>query len=165
MRIARTGRTRERTGAAAVEFAIVLPLLVFLLLGIWEVGRMVEAQQLLTNAAREGARAASTGARSLSEVEQIVERYLSAGGLNTTGLTVRVHNLTLYPSRGLSDPSDDPLAARQLDRIRVHVTLPFDNVRWVLVDKITKVTTLRATAFWLSMKDQPIVVDLELPRG
>jgi len=154
-----------RPAAAAVEFAIILPLLVFLLFGIWEVGRMVQVQQILDNAAREGARSASTGARSLSEVEQIVERNLSAGGLNTTGLTIRVHNLTLNPTAALDDPSDDPMAASQLHHLRVHVRLPFNNVRWVLVDQITNVTQLRATAHWLSMKDQPIVINTELPRG
>lgn len=158
-------RRDERRAAAAVEFAIVLPLLVLLLFGIWEVGRMVQAQQLVSNAAREGARAASTGARSLSEVEEVVRRYLAAGGLNTTGFTVRVHNLSLNPGAALTDPSDDPLAASQLHLLRVHVTLPFNNVRWVLVNQITNVTTLRATAFWLSMKDLPIVVDTQMPRG
>ncbi len=158
-------RSDPRRAAAAVEFAIVLPLLLFLLLGIWEVGRLVQVQQIMANAAREGARAASTGARSLAEVETIVQRYLTAGGLDTTGLTVRIHNLSLNPGAELSDPSDDPQAAHQLHLLRVHVTLPFKNVRWVLVSQITNVTTLRATGFWLSMKDQPIVVDTEMPRG
>ena len=43
-------------GAAAVEFALLAPVLVFLLLGIMEFGRAYNAQVSLTNAAREGVR-------------------------------------------------------------------------------------------------------------
>ncbi|WP_247046478.1 TadE/TadG family type IV pilus assembly protein [Arthrobacter rhizosphaerae] len=43
-------------GAAAVEFALVAPILVMLLLGIMEFGRAYNAQVSLTNAAREGVR-------------------------------------------------------------------------------------------------------------
>lgn len=43
-------------GAAAVEFAIVLPVLLALLLGIMEFGRAYNTQISLTNAAREGVR-------------------------------------------------------------------------------------------------------------
>lgn len=43
-------------GAAAVEFAILLPLLVMLLLGIMEFGRAYNAQASLSAAAREGVR-------------------------------------------------------------------------------------------------------------
>ncbi|WP_426938701.1 TadE/TadG family type IV pilus assembly protein [Pseudarthrobacter sp. S3] len=43
-------------GAAAVEFAILLPLLLLLVLGTIEFGRAYNAQITLTNAARDGAR-------------------------------------------------------------------------------------------------------------
>lgn len=48
-------RTSER-GAVAVEFAILAPILVLLLLGIMEFGRAYNVQASLTNAAREGVR-------------------------------------------------------------------------------------------------------------
>lgn len=48
-------RASER-GAVAVEFAIVAPLLVMLLLGIMEFGRAYNAQASLSAAAREGVR-------------------------------------------------------------------------------------------------------------
>lgn len=53
-----SGRNRLRRGAAAVEFAIVAPVFFLLALGLVEVGRMVMLQHALTNAAREGCRAA-----------------------------------------------------------------------------------------------------------
>lgn len=44
-------------GAVAVEFALLAPVLIMILLGIMEFGRAYNAQVTLTNAAREGARA------------------------------------------------------------------------------------------------------------
>lgn len=48
-------RGSER-GAVAVEFALLAPVLIMLLLGIMEFGRAYNAQVTLTNAAREGVR-------------------------------------------------------------------------------------------------------------
>lgn len=47
---------KSQRGAVAVEFAIVLPVLLTLVLGIMEFGRAYNAQISLTNAAREGVR-------------------------------------------------------------------------------------------------------------
>ena len=49
--------SRNERGAAAVEFALVVPLLVLLLMGIAEFGRAYYLQTTLSGAAREGARA------------------------------------------------------------------------------------------------------------
>lgn len=46
----------NETGAALVEFAIVVPLLLLLVFGIIEFGRAYNTQNTLTHAAREGAR-------------------------------------------------------------------------------------------------------------
>ena len=46
----------EERGAAAIEFALVLPILLILILGIFEFGRVFSIQVSLSNAAREGAR-------------------------------------------------------------------------------------------------------------
>jgi len=52
---------RTQHGAAAVELAILLPFLVVLVFGIIEVGLLLYNQQVITNASREGARAAIVG--------------------------------------------------------------------------------------------------------
>jgi len=49
-------RIRDDRGAAAVEFALVLPVLLVLLFGIMEVGRLFQVQATLSAAAREGVR-------------------------------------------------------------------------------------------------------------
>ena len=53
-------KTSER-GAVAVEFALLAPVLVMLLLGITEFGRAYNAQITLSSAAREGVRVMAIG--------------------------------------------------------------------------------------------------------
>lgn len=54
--------SRRRSGAAAVECAVVmLFVLCPLMIGLWEMGRVVQVEQILSNAAREGARLAAQG--------------------------------------------------------------------------------------------------------
>jgi len=50
------GRWRAERGASAVEFALVAPLLILLVLGIAEFGRAFQVQGTLSAAAREGVR-------------------------------------------------------------------------------------------------------------
>jgi Flp pilus assembly protein TadG len=57
MKLARS--RRDDRGAAAVEFALVLPVLIMLIFGIIDFGRMLSAKITVTEAAREGARAAA----------------------------------------------------------------------------------------------------------
>ena len=56
-----SSRRRRERGAAAVEMAIVLPVLIMLLGGIVEFGRALYTQNMATNAAREGARMRALG--------------------------------------------------------------------------------------------------------
>ena len=52
-------RDRGQEGAVAVEFALILPILVFLVLGGMDLGHRFYMQNLITNASREGARYAA----------------------------------------------------------------------------------------------------------
>ncbi|MGO4383770.1 TadE/TadG family type IV pilus assembly protein [Specibacter sp. RAF43] len=52
-------RTGSERGAAAVEFALLLPILLLLVIGIMEFGRAFNVQISASNAAREGARYAA----------------------------------------------------------------------------------------------------------
>ena len=52
--------SRER-GAAAVEFALILPVFLLLIAGAIDLTRMMYTQVVVTNAAREGARMAALG--------------------------------------------------------------------------------------------------------
>src|SRR6188768_107415 len=58
MRLLRRRDAASRRGQALVEFALVLPIFILLLVAIFDLGRAVFAYNTLTNAAREGARIA-----------------------------------------------------------------------------------------------------------
>ncbi len=83
------GRASRDRGAAAVEFALLLPLLLFLVFGIIDFGRALNAQITLTQAAREGARLAALG-----ESNVISGTKAAASGLSPVGVNV----LTLCPA-------------------------------------------------------------------
>ncbi len=82
-RQAATG-ARDR-GAAAVEFALLLPLLLLILFGIIDFGRALNAQITLTQAAREGARLAALGVPSATV---ITRAQTAATGLSPVTVTV-----------------------------------------------------------------------------
>lgn len=60
--------SKRRSGATIVEFALVIPILLGILLGVVEFGWLVKTQLTLANATREGARAAAVG-KSTSEIQ------------------------------------------------------------------------------------------------
>ena len=117
-----THRRRGRRAVAAVEFAAVLPLILTLLLGIWEVGRLIEIQQFVHNATREGARQAATGQLTNAQVQQVVINTLAAEGLPTANVVVTVKDLTT--------PANDVSAANYLDQIQITATIPYSDVRF-----------------------------------
>jgi Flp pilus assembly protein TadG len=79
-------------GAAAVEMALVLPLLLLLVFGIIDFGRMLNAQITLTEAAREGARASVLGANPGNAV--------SAASTNLSGVTYTQTACPANPTAG-----------------------------------------------------------------
>ena len=52
-------RWRESRGAAAVEFALLVPIFLVIVFGVVDFGLMLYSKTVITNAAREGARRAS----------------------------------------------------------------------------------------------------------
>jgi len=66
----------NQRGVAAVEFAIVLPLLLILFAGITEFGIAYYNKQVLTNASREGARAGIVAGVEEDEIKRIVREYI-----------------------------------------------------------------------------------------
>jgi Flp pilus assembly protein TadG len=85
-------RNNER-GTAMIEMAITLPLLLLVAVGIFEFGRAFQTWQVLTNAAREGARIASLTTMTQANVESRVRQYMTDGKLDKAGsATVTVNN-------------------------------------------------------------------------
>ena len=98
---------RRQDGAALREMAVTLPLLLFLSVAIFEFGRAYQTWQVLTNAAREGARVAVLPGVDDAAVMNRVQTYMSAGQLppaeNTT-ITIN-RNTTVTIGAGVTAPA------------------------------------------------------------
>jgi Flp pilus assembly protein TadG len=84
-------RIRNQRGAALIETAITLPMVLLVSVAIFEFGRAYQTWQVLTNAAREGARVAVLADSTDSTVTTAVRNYMSGGrlpGASTAGVVV-----------------------------------------------------------------------------
>lgn len=104
----RTTTVRSRFGCergqALLETAVTLPLILLVSVSIFEFGRAYQTSQVLTNAAREGARIAILPNADTDEVKARVKAYLQAGQLgNHASATVSVTPTTI--SMGVSSAS------------------------------------------------------------
>ncbi|HMT33315.1 MAG TPA: pilus assembly protein [Dermatophilaceae bacterium] len=92
---------RRELGAAAVEFAIVFPLLLLIVAGIVDFGRAFFTEIQLANAAREGARAAVVSTLTLGQVQaRAAASAPTVTGMTTTATlcTAGVTNATVTTS-------------------------------------------------------------------
>ena len=74
-------RWRSDRGTALLEAAVTIPILLLLGVGIFEFGRAYQTWQVLTNAAREGARASALPNGNVGAVEARVRQYMQDGQL------------------------------------------------------------------------------------
>jgi hypothetical protein len=92
-------------GQSLVEFAIGLPLLLALVIAIFEFGRAWNTSQVLTNAAREGARrAVLETTESEDEVTTVISDYVDNAGLDS--------GLVIVAIEGFDDDVGDPLSVQ-----------------------------------------------------
>jgi hypothetical protein len=74
---------RSEAGAELIEFSLTLPLLLLLVLGIIEFGMLFREYEVVTNAAREGARIAILPGYGDADVKARIEDYFDKAGLDT----------------------------------------------------------------------------------
>jgi Flp pilus assembly protein TadG len=74
-------RIRNQRGAALLETAITIPLILLVSVSIFEFGRAYQTWQVLTNAAREGARIAVLAESTDAQVTNAVRNYMAGGQL------------------------------------------------------------------------------------
>ena len=74
-------RMKNQRGAALLETAITIPIVLLVTVSIFEFGRAYQTWQVLTNAAREGARVAVLSDSSNTQVTDAVRNYLKGGNL------------------------------------------------------------------------------------
>lgn len=78
---------KNNKGQSLVELAILLPVLLLILMGIFEFGRVMNNYLIITQLAREGARAASVGKED-TEIIQVINSFSNT--LDTSKLTVNI---------------------------------------------------------------------------
>lgn len=116
---------RSRTGAAMVEMALVLPIFVTVMFGIVELGRAFMVGQLITNAAREGARMSILDGSTNAQVETAVKNFLSSAA-NASASDVTVTIVVNNPAAG-----NLVSKAETGNLITVTATVPFTKVSFL----------------------------------
>jgi Flp pilus assembly protein TadG len=69
-----------RAGAAALEFAVIVPFLATVLVGMVELSRAVMAKEVLTNASRRGAATGIKAGKTYTDIQNAVDDILSTDG-------------------------------------------------------------------------------------
>ena len=78
----RTRLIKNERGAALLEAAVTIPLILLIAVGIFEFGRAFQTWQVVTNAAREGARVAVINGTTDDQVREAVRNYMTSGRLS-----------------------------------------------------------------------------------
>jgi Flp pilus assembly protein TadG len=130
MRMRRRGAAR-RSGAAAVEMAFMLPVFCTLVFAQLEAARLGMATQMLTIAARQGARVAVIPGKVQSDVQGAVNNVLSQAGIT-------VGTVTPSPSTWQTDPGGT--------QITVSLSVPYSQVSWFGTPLYFGATILKASA-------------------
>jgi Flp pilus assembly protein TadG len=100
-------RLGSECGQSLLETAIILPIVLLISVSIFEFGRMYQHIQVLTNAAREGARLSVLPASSKNDVKSRVTQYMQDGQLgNYAAATINVdQSVTLTVGAGTATGS------------------------------------------------------------
>lgn len=126
-------KEQARRGAVAVEFAAIAPVLLAIVVGMIELNRVYEAQNLLETAAREGARFAAMdrtglvdpGASSTDKLVNDVKSFLEANGIPRDSVAVGVKD---HDNPSLDFDIDDP--ANDMRLFEVHVSADYSGVSY-----------------------------------
>ena len=118
---------KSARGAELIEFALVFPLLLMVVLGIVDFGLLFQRMEVVTNAAREGARIAVLPGYGATDVCQRAVSYMITGGVTLTpanpSCNCALNSTCTSPSNPtitISDAAIDlgngstPLAAKQV---------------------------------------------------
>jgi Flp pilus assembly protein TadG len=110
---------RRRSGTSAVEFALVLPLFVMLVMGQLESSRLGMVAQLLTTASREGCRVAVLSGSTQSDVQTRINNVLSSSGISVGTVTPTCPSPYTWDSAPMGTA------------ITVSLSVPYSQVSWL----------------------------------
>jgi Flp pilus assembly protein TadG len=109
---------KQRRGVAAVEFALVAPLMFLVVLAIMEFGRAMMVGEILNTAARSGCRAGTVAGSANNSVTTVIGQCLPSVSGSTT--TIQVNGKSV-----------DVSTAARGDTISISITVPFSRVSWL----------------------------------
>ena len=137
-------RLKSARGAALLETALTLPLILLVSVSIFEFGRAYQTWQVLTNAAREGARVAVLPNEPVADVTARVRNYMQGGQLpNWNTANVLVTPTTISFGAGTAPAS------------LVTVNYPF---QFILLNPVARLvvgnTSLGAAAFTMTASSE-----------
>ncbi|MEL7335801.1 MAG: TadE/TadG family type IV pilus assembly protein [Planctomycetota bacterium] len=93
----RPNRQHDRSGVAAVEFAVCLPVLILLVLGSIEAASFMFLKQGLNVAAYEGIRVAVRDSGTAAEARSVAENILNARGIRNANINFSVADVSNVP--------------------------------------------------------------------
>lgn len=118
----------NRKGASIVEFALLAPILILLVLGTIDLGQYINVSQAVSNASREGALvAARSETTSASSVESAVRAYMTGVYPNAAGVMVG-DALQITTSSG---DGADLSTVNAGSSVSVKVSIEYNAVRWL----------------------------------
>jgi Flp pilus assembly protein TadG len=133
----------SRRGGAVVEFAVVAPLFILLLVGSLELGQFINVAQIVSDASRQGAGlAARSQTTDSSAVDAAVRAYLANNFANLPASAVTVE---VSDSSGSAVQGSGLGALTRGSPVSVEVTLQFDAVRWLRNAPVLGSRTLSTT--------------------
>lgn len=100
---------KRKHGQAIVEFALILPVFILILLGIMEFGLVFHQYLIVTAASREGARVAALGG---TDAETVTMVKASAASINTGQLTTTITPAARVKGQTVSVQVTNPVTIR-----------------------------------------------------
>ena len=117
-------RGRSESGAELIEFGLVFPLLLLVVLGIFDFGLLFQQYEVITNAAREGARIAvlpaysTTLALQKANAKARVDQYIAASFLSGGSVAWNTNFTTV------ANPVNVSIGGNCMTTVTVTVTYP-----------------------------------------
>jgi Flp pilus assembly protein TadG len=115
-------RAGKRRGVAAVEMAVLAPVLVFLTIGMLEMARAMMVKETLTDAARKGCRTGILPNSTNDEVTADVNAVLTSNNITASYATMQIL---------INGAPADVSSAVRNDKISVKVSIPVSQVAWI----------------------------------
>ncbi len=123
----------NRRGAAIVEFALVMPLFLTLLLGTWEMSQAVDASHVMSSAIREGGRLAAMdwegvvpdGTTANEKITTDILNFIKASNLPSEDVTI---SITHAEGANEGQPFDLSDTDNTLELFKIDVSLPYNSI-------------------------------------